>query len=954
MNIFLSLLIGSVAGLRPAPAPHQEPVAPAVATPSVFPYAVHRAVLDNGLRVLVVPMPSGGLVSYWSIVRTGSADEVEPGVTGFAHFFEHCMFRGTETLPGPEYDRVVNGMGADANAFTNEDFTAYHLSFASEDLPRVVEIEADRFQNLTYDEAAFKTESGAVYGEYRKGRTNPFQVLFEALQDAAFDVHTYKHTTIGFEADVAAMPTKFEYSKGFFRRFYRPENVVLLVAGDVDPERTLALVRERYSSWKRGYVAPEIPTEPPQRAQRRIEVEFEGQTLPILTLAFKGERFLPGDRAMLAATLLGQLAFGETSELYQALVLRDQLVEFLAADFGLNRFPNLWSVFTRVKDPADVERVEAAIWRTIERFSTETVEGERLDAVRSNLKYGFLSGLATPAQLCDNLARVVALTGDLAAVDEMYATLDQVTPEDVRAAAVRWLRPEVSTVAVLRSAGQPLPAQNEVESVEPAPPWAGGAPVLLPVPEDPNVALKVWFRVGTQDDPPGKEGLAALTAALIGEGGTRSQAYDEILERLFPLASFYSVSVDKEMTVASGVVHRDKLAEFQELFVAALVEPGFRPDDFERLRDQAISAIETDLRYSSDEELGKAVLYEKVFAGTPYGHHDGGTVESLRALTVEDVERFWEEHFTPENAVIALGGAYPADLPARLERELAAMPSGLPERAPLAVPAPISGRHVRIVEKPGPSTAISFGYPIDVHRGSDEFYALWIANSWLGEHRNSSSHLYKVIRELRGMNYGDYSYIEAFPNGGRLGMPPTGVGRRSQLFEVWIRPVPEERALFALRAGLREVERLAREGLTREQFEFTRAFLLKYTLHFAETTAERLGYAVDDRFYGLERSHLALFQEKLRTVTYDEVQAAIRKYIQADDLQIVLVTQNAARLAEALVSDAPSPIDYGGIEKPAEILAEDREIERHPLRITRDALEIVPVDQVFETSASHQ
>jgi zinc protease len=107
-----------------------------------------------------------------------------------------------------------------------------------------------------------------------------------------------------------------------------------------------------------------------------------------------------------------------------------------------------------------------------------------------------------------------------------------------------------------------------------------------------------------------------------------------------------------------------------------------------------------------------------------------------------------------------------------------------------------------IVEKPGPSTAISLGYPIDLHRGSREFYALWIANSWLGEHRNSSSHLYKVIREKRGMNYGDYSYIEAFPQGGFRTMPPTGVGRRQQMFEVWIRPVPYSFIFAGVAPGL--------------------------------------------------------------------------------------------------------------------------------------------------------
>ena len=155
--------------------------------PAIFPFPVEHHTLPNGLSVLFVPMASDGLVSYWTMVRTGSRDEVEAGVTGFAHFFEHMMFRGSKRFPADVYDGIVKKMGADANAYTTDDYTAYHLSLASEDLGQVIQIEADRFQHLDYDEAAFKTEAGAVYGEFRKGRTDPWEVLIEAHQNTAFD-----------------------------------------------------------------------------------------------------------------------------------------------------------------------------------------------------------------------------------------------------------------------------------------------------------------------------------------------------------------------------------------------------------------------------------------------------------------------------------------------------------------------------------------------------------------------------------------------------------------------------------------------------------------------------------------------------------------------------------------------------------------------------------------------
>ena len=908
----------------------------------VFPYDVHEKKLANGLKVVVVPMPSDGLASYWSIVRTGSRDEVEEGVTGFAHFFEHMMFRGTEKYSGPEYDKIVNGMGADANAFTNDDVTAYHLSFASEDLPKVIDIESDRFQNLKYDETQFKTEAGAVYGEYRKSRTSPFSVMFEAIQNAAFDVHTYKHTTIGFEADIARMPEQYEYSKGFFQRFYRPENVVLLITGDVDPAKTFELCEQYYSPWKPGYQAPAVPVEPPQKGERRITVPFEGQTLPMLTVAFKGGAFDPKDRVTQAGMLLGELGFGETSALYKKLVLDEQRVERLFGMFGASRDPNLWGVLATVKDPADVVSVEGEIWSAIEDLAREPVSTERLDEVRSRAKYSFLTGLSTPDGVASSLVYETAITGGLEWIEQGYATLDQVTPADVQAAAKRWLVHDNATVALLHAKDAP-PVEAKA-GAEPA--------VLLPVAQDPNVNFKLWFRAGSQDDPPGKEGLAALVGGLISEGGTKTRTYDEILAELFPLAASYGVSVDKEMTVVSGSVHRDKVGEFYQIFVDAVLNPGFRAEDFERLRSRAVNSIENDLRFSSDEELGKATLVWRVFDGTRYAHPDVGTVASLKSITLDDVRDFWTKHYTKDNVVLALGGAYPETLRGRVEADLARLGAGAPAQVAAPSPAPIQGRHAVIVEKPGPSTAISFGHPIDVHRGSKEYYALWIANSWLGEHRNSSSHLYQVIREERGINYGDYSYIEAFPMGGFLQQPPTGVGRRAQMFEIWIRPVPEERAVFSTRAALREVEKLIANGMSQDDFEFSKKFLKKYCLHFAETTEQRLGYAVDDRFYGLDESHLARFRKMMDEITLEDVNSAIKKHLQTKNLVFAFVTANAEKLKQDLTSGAPSPIDYGELTKPAEILAEDEEIEKHPLEISAANVTIVPVEEMFQGAST--
>ncbi|NOY05338.1 MAG: insulinase family protein [Chlorobi bacterium] len=471
--------------------------------------------------------------------------------------------------------------------------------------------------------------------------------------------------------------------------------------------------------------------------------------------------------------------------------------------------------------------------------------------------------------------------------------------------------------------------------------------VLLQVKDDPTVSFRIWFKVGSQNDPAGKEGLAALTAAMMTEGATRNNSYEEILEKLYPMAAGYGASVDKEMTIIYGRTHKDNLDAYYQLFRDAILAPAFNEDDFRRLKSEALNYLEKTLRYSSDEELGKAGLYNMIFKGTPYGHVETGTVEGLNAITLEDVKNFYAAHFTRNSVVVGLGGGFDNALVDRVTSDMRTLPDVPYEEVPVSKPKYDGQNEVLIIEKDAAATAISFGFPIDVHRGSKDFYALWIANSWFGEHRNSSSHLYQVLREARGMNYGDYSYIEAFPNGGRRQMPPTNVARRQQIFEVWIRPVPNEMRHFAFRAAVRELQKLVENGLTEEQFELTRKFLRKYVLHFAPTTMDRLGYAIDDVFYNIGESHLAKFRRMMEELTLEDVNTAIRKYLHFQGLKVVFVTKDAERLFDQLQSNEPSPIEYTS-PKPDDVLREDEEIMHYEIMIPPHMIHIVPVEKMFQ------
>ncbi|MCB2205190.1 insulinase family protein [bacterium] len=415
-----------------------------------FPYEYRVETLDNGLTVIMIPMESGGLMSYYSVVRTGARDEYEQGKTGFAHFFEHMMFRGTKNYPAKVYDRMVTEMGADANAYTTDDYTCYHMSFASEDLETVIKLESDRFQHLDYEEAAFQTEAGAVYGEYRKNRSNPWAVLFEDLMKTAFTRHTYGHTTIGFEADIEAMPTMYQYSRDFFSRYYRPDNVVLMLAGDFNSENAMKLIRSYYGEWKAGYAKPDITPEPEQKRERSVNIRYDGKTLPLMVVSYKSPALDAGNRLVVAGSMLGELLFGESSDIYKKLVLKEQKLQFIGADFGFNRDPKLWSIYAMIKNESDIEMVRQEIDKTIAAFRDTPVTEKQLTDIKKRLKYSFLMDLDTPDAVAGGLARFVALTGGIDVVNTLYATYDQITPDDIRQAVSTYLTPEKRTIATLK------------------------------------------------------------------------------------------------------------------------------------------------------------------------------------------------------------------------------------------------------------------------------------------------------------------------------------------------------------------------------------------------------------------------------------------------------------------------------------------------------------------------
>ena len=470
--------------------------------------------------------------------------------------------------------------------------------------------------------------------------------------------------------------------------------------------------------------------------------------------------------------------------------------------------------------------------------------------------------------------------------------------------------------------------------------------VALSEPENPVVAFRFAFRTGSADDPPGKEGLANLTALVMVEGGTKKLSSVELVRALYPMAADLDATVDREMTVFTGRCHKDHVAMFLPLLLDVLLEPRLDTKEFERLKDDVTNDLTLRLRTSDDENLGKELLETMLGAGHGYGHPPLGTESGLSSITLDDVAAFRKKAFGRSRLIIGIGGGYEPGTPAELQQKLAALPAGDPPATHGAVPV-AAERNALIVTKPMKSTAVSMGFNIDVKRGDPDFFELRMAMGWFGEHRQSVGRLFQVIREQRGFNYGDYAYIEEFVEHPGTVFAANNIPRRHQHFEIWLRPIEAKNAAFATRAALWQFDQLITKGLTEEEFREYRDWLTGYSRLWELTTDRRLGYAIDDVWYNTP-GHLDAFRKAMAKMSAAQVNEALKRRLSGRALQIAVATQDGDGFKDALVSGKPTYPDYGESKPPAEITDEDPAIAAWPFGIDASRVKVMPVEEAFK------
>ncbi len=497
----------------------------------------------------------------------------------------------------------------------------------------------------------------------------------------------------------------------------------------------------------------------------------------------------------------------------------------------------------------------------------------------------------------------------------------------------------------------------------------------------PLVQIRLMIRAGSAHDPPGKEGLAYLTGHTLLEGGFGNPADPVTKEQLALMTRPWgrgakpSVRIAKEVTTFYITVPGDVLDEYLTRVLEPLLsQPLFQAQELDRIRAETVQSVSGTLRYEDIEGLGLHAIDHFIFEGTSYAHLSSGSVQGLANISRSDLLAFYTTHYRPEQAILALNKGDAASK-ARLSKAVSRIGQGFDQTQKLSRPAlrgPLSfrGRHAVIVSLPNAdSTGLHAAFPISVSRHSRDYWPLYVANVFFGVHRDGFSHLFREIRQKRGYNYGDYSYIEHFASRPRFLFPPFNTPRSRQYFSIWIRPVAHRYALHLLKGLTWELENFVLKGLTEAQVSAAKNKAKVLYLNLAETGSRLLNVRLDDAFYGqADSGYLDHYLKRLDSVTVEQVNSAIRTHLRADNLKYVVVTHSdqAEGLADRMSRDLAATgksleeyqipnLDHQGKEVHAispdklEILQKDAVWGLYRLGVPRNQIRIVPVDRIFET-----
>ncbi|HYI47234.1 MAG TPA: pitrilysin family protein [Allosphingosinicella sp.] len=898
--------------------------------PAVPPIHYQSRTLPNGLRVYAIRDTTSSNVSVQVWYDVGSKDDPR-GRSGFAHLFEHMMFKSTRNMVPEQFDRLTEDVGGFNNASTNDDYTNYYEVVPANHLQRLLWAEAERMGSLVVEPGFFNSERDVVKEELRsRVLAAPYGRLFYLyLPQISYSVHPYARPGIGSIEDLDA--ATIDDVRAFHATYYRPDNAVLVVAGNFDPAQFDRWVDQYFGPIARPAAAiPRVTAvEPEQREARRYTVYEANIPLPAVLIAFPAPPASDADAAAMEV-LDGILSTGESSRLHQSLVYRDRIAAQASSFVDIKQGRGSLAVYAILSGGRTAEAGETALRREIARFRDVPVSDAELAEARNELLTSALRGRETAEGRASAIAEAVIVDGDARAADRRLARIAAVTPADIQRVARRWLRDEASsavrylpeelrngaagdtiaTAATVLAAPLAVPAHvrlvepaSAAERVAPPPP---GPEIVPPVPTPdvqrlangltlvtvqnralPIVTASLVVAGGSAADPQGRAGAAELAAAVMTEG-TRTRSAEQIDRAVEALGSSLSSDAGWDGSRLGITVRTGQLDAALAIIADIARNAALADEEIDRQRTTAVDAVSVAMR-DPGEVAGLAAM-RALYGTGAYGHPAGGTAASLRAITRADIALSYRNQWRPDNATLILSGDIdPASARALAERHFGSWPAYAYLAPPVReTPLAPARNEIIVIDMPGAGQAAVAVARNTLARRDPRFYRAIVANAVLGG--GYSARLNQEIRIRRGLSYGAGSGVEAR----RIAGP----------FAAQVQ-TRNDAAAEVLGLVLAEMRRLGAEPITIAELTARRASLTGDFGRNTETTAGTAGLIGGFVMRGLNPDEIARYLPGVLAVTPAEAQAAAAELLAPEGATIVIAGE-ASRFIERLRREHPN------------------------------------------------
>ena len=901
--------------------------APAQAAVEVPPLGFTRRVLDNGMEVYSARDASTSNVTVQVWYRVGSKDD-PAGRSGFAHLFEHLMFKATENMPSESFDRLTEDVGGMNNAFTADDVTAYYEVVPANHLERLLFAEADRMGSLVVDEPTFVSERDVVKEEYRQRiLASPYGRLFGLFTpETIYQEHPYRRPGIGSIEELDA--STLEDVLRFHATYYRPDNAILIVAGNFDQAKLDGWIDRYFGALER----PSTPLpvndvrEPEPAGPRTATCHAPNVPLPAVVRAWNTVAWKEADRAALTV-LDGILSTGESSRLYRSLVYDQQIAAQIGSNPDFAQQAGNLTAYAIMAQGQSPEAGRAALEAEIARLRDEPVSAAELAEARNELVANALRGRESIDDRATTLGMALIMSGDPTAADREIAEIQAVTVEDVQRVARRYLTPQrqitinylpadeqappsvqkmnvgapvtVAELAAARPVASLLPEAERARLPEPGPEVSPATPAIadfrldnglrvLVAPTDglPLVSARLNFDAGSAHDPAGRPGVASMTAALLTQG-TASRSAPEIATAIEQLGAGVGAGSGPDFTNVYANAPKDVFGQTVALMADLVRNPAFAAEELERQQSQTLDGLRVAL--SQPGSIASQSVGRVVYGDAPYAAPGGGTLSSVPAITREDVMAFHAARYRPSQATLVFSG----DIDEAGARALAEQAFGDWRDPAGAAPADIAKAgeamppRIVVIDQPGAGQAAVVAAMRSISRTDADYFPLTVGNTLLGG--GFSSRLNQEIRIRRGLSYGAGSGL--------------GVRDEAGVFTASTQ-TKNETAVEVADVILAEIARMGTSQPTEAELAPRRATLIGGFGRSLETVDGLGGLVAQLALYDLPMSELADYAGRVRAVSSEQIEAAFARRLPADRASLVIVG-DAAQFLEALRAKYP-------------------------------------------------